>query len=429
MTRRWTELTPPGWAMVAAAAALFLLGAASIYVTDTHARAGHDGPANAARQGIFLLISVAAGAAVLRWGYQRIGRHAYAAFLGTLALLVPLLIAKMTGSELGGLVPSRRHSYRWINLPFFQVQPSEFMKLAYILALAWYLRFRRNTRTFSGLLKPLALSALPLVLIVGQPDLGTCLMILPVLMTMLFLAGARIKHLLILMGVGLAVAPVLWFQIRPYQQERVASVLLQFEGLRQAIVQTPERFTFLASRQAAAEWAWDSGYQLVASKTAIGSGGLLGYGWGNGPYVERNLLPDRHNDLIFAVVAHQWGLVGGLVVLAAYAVICAAGAVVAIGTRDPFGRLLAVGVTALFATQMIINIGVAVGLMPVTGINLPFVSAGGSSLLTHTLAVALVISVAQHRPFMLTGRPFDFSHRRQRRLKYENAEFGARNAE
>ncbi len=416
MKARAYHLTSPGWAVAGAVAVLFTIGLATIYVTDTPDRPGHDGPYNAKKQLIFLTAAITTGIFLLRIGYRRIGRHAFTIFSVALAMLIPLVIARETGSEFGGLIPSIRNTCRWINLPFFQVQPSEIMKIAYVLALAWYLRYRRNYRRFPGLVRPLLVSAVPLFLILRQPDLGTCLLILPVLFIMLFLAGARISHLAIIVGIGLAAAPIAWMQIREYQQSRITAVLLQYDPLREAIEQSPQRFQWLASMREAKEWERDSGYQLIASKTAIGSGGVLGYGWGSGPYVERPLLPDRHNDLIFAVIAHQWGIAGCLLVLSAYAVIIVSGAAIATATREPFGRLLAVGIVALLAVQITINIGMTVGLMPITGMNLPFVSYGGSSLLSSILAAALLISVSQRRPYLLSRRPFDFRPRRDRKL-------------
>ncbi|MCH7597208.1 MAG: FtsW/RodA/SpoVE family cell cycle protein, partial [Planctomycetes bacterium] len=164
----------------------------------------------------------------------------------------------------------------------------------------------------------------------------------------------------------------------------------------------------VATRRQAIEWSASSGYQLVHSKNAIGSGGLFGHGWGKGIYVDTSLLPDRHNDFIFAIVAHQWGLIGCLLVLACYVVIVIAGVRIASVTTEPFARLLAVGIVTLIATQAFISVAMSVGLMPITGMTLPFVSYGGSSVLCNFVAVALLISVSQHRPYLLTRKPFVF---------------------
>jgi len=406
--RATADLTQPGWVILAAIAVLVAVGVASIYVTDTHYAAGHDGPVNAVKQCVRAVIGLALAVIVMRIGYQRIARHAYAIFLVTLALLVLLLVARVFHAGFGGLTAPRNGAYRWLHLPGFPVQPSELMKVAYVLALAWYLRYRKNYRRFGGLLLPVVLSAVPVGLILLEPDLGTALLLLPVLLSMLFMAGARVRHLLVIVMIGLAGAPIAWTQIRGYQRARVTAVLLQSDRLRKAVIDDPKSYAYLASKRQAIEWAASSGYQLVHSKNALGSGGVLGHGWGRGAYVQSTLLPDRHNDFIFAIIGHQWGLLGGLLVLIAYAAIVLSGVRIASATADPFGRLLAVGVVSLIATQVMINVGMTAGLMPIAGMTLPFVSYGGSSLLANFIAVALLVSVSRDRPYLLATRPFEF---------------------
>ena len=185
---------------------------------------------------------------------------------------------------------------------------------------------------------------------------------------------------------------------------------MQSDSLRRRIIADPEKYTFTGvSRQEALEWEASSGMQLVRSKAALGSGGAFGQGWGRGTYVEYNFLPDRHNDFVFAIVGHQWGIIGCFVVLACYVVIVVAGVEIASETAEPCGRLLAMGVVCLIAAQVLINVGMTIGLMPITGMTLPFVSYGGSSLLTNFLAIALLVSVSQHRPFTLARKPFDWT--------------------
>ncbi|MGD2109697.1 MAG: FtsW/RodA/SpoVE family cell cycle protein [Phycisphaerae bacterium] len=414
MRRAALNLTQPGWVVVGAVAILVGLGVATIYVTDTHYVRHHDGPANAAKQCIRVLVSAALAMVVLQIGYQRISRFAYAIFFITLAMLIPLLIARQLNTTFGGLTAPRNGAYRWIHLPGFPVQPSELMKVAYVLALAWYLRYRKNYRRFFGLLWPVLLSAVPFGLILLEPDLGTALLLAPVLFSMLFLAGARIRHLLIIVLMGVCAAPIAWNQIRGYQRQRVTAVLLQSDTLRKAVVEEPEKYRMLATKRQAIEWAASTGYQLVHSKNAIGSGGALGHGWGRGIYVRSGLLPDRHNDFVFSLIGHQWGFWGSLLVLLCYLAIVAAGCQIASATTEPFGRLLAVGVVTLIASQVLINIGMTVGLMPITGITLPYVSYGGSSLLSGFAALALLISVSQHRPFLLATKPFEFLDEQRR---------------
>jgi len=409
MRRSVTNLTQPGWAIVAAVAALTAIGLASIYVTDTHYVRGNDGPANAAKQLAFVLVSLVLLAGIIHVGYERIAQSSYLLCGLAVAALVPLLVARIFHLDFGGLTTPRNGAYRWIRLPGFQFQSSEFFKIAYVLALAWYLRYRKNYRRFTGLLLPFAASAIPFVLILLEPDLGTVLLLVPVLFSMLFLAGARKRHLAIIALVGVVAVPFAWGKLKPYQRLRVTAVALQSDTLRRAVIEHPERYEYLANKRQALEWAASSGYQLVHSKNAVGSGGVFGQGWGDGVYVSHSLLPDRHNDFVFAIIAHQWGLAGAVVVLLCYLVIVAAGLHIASATTEPFGRLLAVGMVTLIAAQTMINIGMAIGLLPITGMTLPFVSYGGSSFLSCMMALALLISVSQHRPFLLADKPFEQS--------------------
>lgn len=401
-------LTYPGWIIAGAILVLTLLGIASIYVTDTHYVAGHDGAANAMKQAVRVIVALGVAIFVVRVGYQQSGRYAYLIFAASVALLLPLLVAKLTGQSFGGLITPRNGAFRWIQLPGALVQPSEFVKLGLVVALAWYLRYRKNYRRFAGLLLPCAASLVPLALILMQPDLGTALLLAPVLFVMLFVAGARVGHLAILVIAAAAAVPFAWQHAPDYQRLRVTSLLLQSESLRRLVIENPEKYEGIGTRRQALEWSASAGYQLVHSKNAIGSGGLWGQGWGNGVYVENPLLPDRHNDFIFALIAHQWGLAGSALMLLCYAVIVAAGTRIASQTTEPFARLLAAGVVTLIACQVIINVGMAVGLLPITGMTLPFVSYGGSSLLVSFVAAALLVSISQHRPYLLTRDPFVF---------------------
>lgn len=416
MRRATYDLTNPGWAIGSAIGLLALIGIASIYVTDTHYAGGHDGPANAAKQAVRALLGFFLAAVVLKIGYQHVGRYSYTIFLVCLAALVPLIVAKVSHSNFGGLTTPRNGAYRWIQLPGILLQPSEFMKIAYVLALAWYLRFRKNVGGFGGVLLPVIVSAAPIALILLEPDLGTALLLVPVLFTMLFVAGAKKRYLAVFVLTGLTAAPFAWGYIESYQRLRVTAVLLQSDELRKAVIENPQAYTGLATKRQAMEWSASAGYQLVQSKNAIGSGGIWGNGWGKGVYVENTLLPDRHNDFIFAIIAHQWGLIGCTLVMACFAAIAVAGARIASVTTEPFARLLAVGLVTLITSQAIVNTGMTMGLLPVTGMTLPFVSYGGSSLLCNLIAVALLISVSQHRPFLLTSRPPAFTREQTERV-------------
>jgi rod shape determining protein RodA len=226
-------------------------------------------------------------------------------------------------------------------------------------------------------------------LILFQPDLGTLLMLLPVLLAMLFVAGARPRHLLTVLLLGCALLPAFYFYgMKEYQRTRIQVLF----------------------KQASADEAWhmDQGYQLRQSKIALGTGGLTGTGYGEGIFVQYgDLLPEEHNDFIFAIIGHQWGLIGGVLVILAYGVIVLCGLEVATVTNDPFGRLLAVGVVVMIVAQALLNICMTVGLAPITGMTLPFVSAGGSSLWANFLALGLLVNVAQRRPMLIARAPFE----------------------
>jgi len=234
------------------------------------------------------------------------------------------------------------------------------------------------------------------LLILRQPDLGTALVFIPALFAMLFAAGARLKHLLAVLGMGLAMAPAIWLagtdvplfrhlpeMIKGYQRERVYAMFSRDPRTLQR-----------------------TGYQQEQALTAFGSGGVSGRGALNIP-VGRSV-PEGHNDMIFALIGEQFGFVGAATLLAAYLVLFAAGIEIAAGTREPFGRLLAVGIIALLAGQAFLNLLVATRLMPVTGITLPFVSYGGSSVLASFLAAGLLLNIAQTRPLVIARESFEF---------------------
>lgn len=393
----------PATAIVFAVVILFIIGLLCIYATEFLQT---DRPTNTIKQLIFAVAGVGVVLFVRKLGYLWFARNGYIIFVCGVLLLIPLVMARFV--SFGDLIPNRRGAYRWINLPGFQLQPSEAMKIAYIVGLACYLRYRENYRTFSGLMVPIVASFIPLVLILLEPDLGTVLLMMPVLAIMLYAAGARPRHFTVLALVAITTAPILFFQLQPYQRLRIFGVALQSTALRSKLINEPDKFAFLGTKRQAMEWEVGAGMQLVRSKVALGSGGMFGQGWGNGTYVEFDLLPDEHNDFIFAIIGHQWGLIGCLVVLACYLIIILAGMEMAARTHDPFARLLAVGVIALMATQVTINVGMTIGLMPVTGMTLPFVSYGGSSLLTNCAAIGLLLSVGGRRPYMLSKQPFEF---------------------
>ena len=402
MKRPIYDLTWPGVAIFAASMCLCAVGLLCIIAVE-----GEAGDA-AQKQVVFVIASLVTGVAVLAAGYQRLGRFAYALFGVGLFLLVLMVVARV----FHGLPMIRpiNGTYRWISLPGFSVQPSEVMKVAFIIGLAWYLRHKEDVRRFKTLIGPFVLTVVPVMLVLLQPDLGTALLLMPVLFVMLFAAGARLRHFAIVALLAVCCLPLFWSRMEGYQKERIAGLVLQYESVRQRVENAPENWKWLCpeGKSAALRWKRGAGYQLTGSLGALGNGGWAGQGWRNGAYVRHAvLLPARENDFIFAIIGEQWGFVGCLGILACYVVIVVAGLEIATRTDDPFGRLLAVGVVALLGTQTLINIGMTIGLTPITGMNLPFVSSGGSSLIANFALIALLINVSQDRPFLLARKPFE----------------------
>ncbi len=383
------------------------------------------------RQAIFAAVGLVAFAVMAAVPYPKLGRLAYPLFSVTLVLLLTLVVARFLHWDAGPL-RCQRGAYRWIDLKVFQIQPSEIAKLSLILLLAWYLRLGDHYRKLPGLLPPFLLTLVPMFLILIEPDLGTSLLFLPILYVMLFLAGARLRHLL---GI-VAVATILLFLPVPKPTTGMDAKELT-ERLQTAYwpaAVTPEEQRTLLHNppdvlvcaaplaimethqlQRISGWwsqndpsvALDKGFHLHQSKIVLGSGKVTGRGgWEEGLYYFR-MLPDDHTDFIFSVIAGQWGFVGCVILLLLYGVIVVVGVEIAATTNDPFGRLLAGGVVGLLVAQVFINVGMTMGIMPITGMTLPLVSYGGSSLVVNCAALGLLVNVAQRRPIFLSRRPFE----------------------
>ena len=377
---------PLGWVVLLTALLLTALGLLGVYVSEA---AAEEPATQTMRQTGYLALGLCGVVAIQIVGYKRIGGWAYPLFGVILVLLILLIVARKV--PMAPIIPARRNTYRWIVLGPINIQVSEYAKVVFIIALAAYLRFRTNYRTLRGLLWPFVLTLVPLGLILKEPDLGTSLLLLPTLFVMLYAAGAKLRHLLLIGGLGLAAAPAFYFSplMNPYQRDRITSLLRQDDS--------DDR------------WRLAAGYQLNQSKIALGSGQALGRGLTEGAFFKHQLLPEEHNDFIFAVVGHQWGFIGCLAVILAYLVLIAAGLTIASMTADPLGRLMAVGVCALILAQATINIGMTIGIMPITGMTLPFVSMGGSALVANYLCIGLLIDVARRRPIEIARKPFEFS--------------------
>jgi rod shape determining protein RodA len=249
------------------------------------------------------------------------------------------------------------------------------MKVAMVLALARHFNGLSNEdiRRPLYLIVPLALVLAPAVLVLKQPDLGTAVMLLMVAGAVFFAAGVRLWKFGVLLALGVAAVPIGWNFLHEYQRLRVLTFL------------TPENDP------------QGSGYHILQSKIALGSGGMFGKGFMEGTQSHLNFLPEKQTDFIFTMLAEEWGMVGGLVLLGLYVLILAYGFAIALRSRNHFGRILAVGLTANFFLYVFINIAMVMGLIPVVGVPLPLISYGGTALLTVMLSLGLIMCVYVHR--------------------------------
>jgi cell division protein FtsW (lipid II flippase) len=371
---RWWN---PGWLCILGAGMLNLLGIVAISTTE---------PGYAKKQLVFLGIGLGAAAAAVLPRYRWFSRFSYVLMLFVLALLIFVLIPQVPDA----IVHPRNGSRRWINFGVMDFQPSELAKIAYVFALATYLRFRSNHRRFFGLLVPLALTFIPMGLILVEPDLGTALLFLPTFFAMVIAAGARLKHVVLIIVVGLASAPIMYPFLESHQKDRIQALIHQLKG--------------------DSRYVNDIGYQGDRAMRLVGAGGALGVGEDHArDLIQFNKLPEEHNDMVFAVVSCRWGLLGAVTTWLLFGMLGVGGALTAMMSRDPFGRLAALGITSMLLTQMLINTGMTIGLLPITGITLPFVSYGGSSLLTAWLMIGVLFNIAIRRDRCIMRESFEFS--------------------
>ena len=393
--------------LLGAAALLVAVGIATIYAIGNPANAEANSMTGLwKKQLVFAAIGMV-GFLILNFlNYRLLGRLSFILYIGTLGLLVILLLDKFIDLP---IVHVRNYARRWIQLPGFSFQPSEICKMTYIIALSWYLRYRSNFRSFKSLIGPFVLTLVPMVLILKEPDLGTVMLMMPVLFLMLFVAGAKVKHLLIILLLGVVASPFLWTQMNPYQRMRISSLFLQNHWVQEKTENSPRLSKILTGEEKfdAKQWRRDEGFNLLQSKFAIASGGATGQGFGKGPFVKYNFLPERRNDFIFAIIAHQWGFWGCMGILALYTMIIMCGLEIAGNNTDPFGRLLAIGIVAIFAIEVIVNISMTMGLMPITGLTLPLVSSGGTSLIVSIAFIGLLNNIGRCRAFTVAKKPFD----------------------
>jgi len=362
------------WMVVACVAALLVIGLTGIERADQVS----EGQDLFSRQVTWALLGIPALVLAAAVPYRRLRAYSYLSLAATLPLLILVF-----------WMPARNGARCWIPLGVFDLQPSELAKLAFILALSQYLMFQDNYRRLVGLIPPFLVALIPAGLILKEPDLGSAMLFLPVLFAMLFAAGARPRHLLLVILLGVLSLPAFWWGMNAEQKSRITTLFAQVDG-----GPAPQ----------------GDGYHLHQSKLVLSLGGLWGSEVDGMPIDDPNAyhLPASQTDFVYCWVGERWGLWGALSTLGLYGLLFTRGLSIAAATRDPFGRLLAVGIVALLAAQTVINTGMTVGLAPIAGITLPLMSYGGSSLISTCVALGLLINVGMRPGDRLNPEPFAF---------------------
>ena len=319
--------------------------------------------------------------------YRRLLDLAWPLWGASVAMLLAVLV-------LGDL---RNGARRWLQFGPMGLQPSEFAKVAQIVVMARYIRFRRDHRTFKGLFVPFLITLVPVSLILAEPDLGTAAMFVPPLFVMLWAAGARTKHLLVVVGLAVAAAPVLYFALPEghYQRGRVDAFVASITGRKAK-----------KTEDGAAARVHDT-FQRDEAVAAVAWGGVAGRSVGPDEAAQHERVPESWTDFVFVVHAEEWGFAGVLALLAVWTALLAGLASLAAELKEPAARLLCIGALVLLGTQALINMAMTMGVFPVTGVPLPFVSYGGSSMLASWLMVAVVLHAKARQPVVFSVGDFD----------------------
>jgi rod shape determining protein RodA len=377
------------WVMIAALAGLMLLGLAFIFSASTSS----DPNSNFwIKQGICYLLGIGLAVGLCFIPYDTLSRFSIVAYWLSIAALLSVMF----------FGTSRFGAKRWIDLGFFQFQPSEFAKLAFIFMQASYLsRPKEELKEGLVFIKSLALTALPFVIILKEPDLGSALVLFPIGLAMMFVAGVPIKYifrfvggvalLIALLMVDILFAPPSWqIKLEEYQRQRLLVYFSQDFARHNATD---------AEKQQARALQKEKSYNIEQALISVGSGGLTGKGWRQGTQNSLGYLPRAvaHNDFIFSVIAEEKGFLGSVMVIGLYSVVLFSGINIASQARDRLGKLLAVGVVTMLFSHVFINIGMNIRLMPVTGIPLPLLSYGGTSVLCSLIAIGILQNVYIYR--------------------------------
>jgi rod shape determining protein RodA len=357
-------------AFVLAAAAI--LAASLLVLSSASATVAEDSLFYVKRQAMWIGLGSLAGLGAAWVDYRRLARLGPYLYAGNLLMLLAVLVVG-TGA---------RGAQRWISFGPFVFQPSEFAKLFTVITLSDFLsRRQKPLNRLVDLLPVFGYIAAPMALIMRQPDLGTSLVLAAVALAMLFIAGANPRILVGLAAGGLgAVVVALWAHFR----FGLPLPLEDYQIMRLVVFLNP---------YADGQGGRGAGYHIIQSLVAIGAGGLWGQGYRNGSQVQLHFLPEHHTDFIFSVVGEEFGFVGAVLLLSLYFLLLYRGLIIAAETDHLFGRLLVIGIISIFAFHLLVNVGMTIGIMPITGIPLPLFSYGGSSMITSLIGLGLIISV------------------------------------
>ena len=349
--------------LLAATALLILLGLIVLYSSGLKAGSTAN-QLDTSRQIIYVGVGLLIFWVVSRIDYNVLRNYSNLLYITMVGFL--LLVEIFGATRLGAT--------RWISLGFFQFQPSEFAKLALIIVLA---KFFSDNYEKSNEIRYVLMSLLyllpPLVLVLAQPDLGTALVLVMVWLAMALTMKLKMRYFVIMLVVLLISLPVIYPRLAPYQRQRIATFINPTAN--------PDT----------------TGYNVNQAIIAVGSGGLFGQGLSSGSQSQGNFLPSQHTDFIFAVLSEKLGFLGGLLCIFLYCVIVVRAIWIAKNSADRFGTLLAIGIATMFAFHVVVNISMNIGLLPVTGIPLPFISAGGTSMMISLISIAILESIYGRR--------------------------------
>jgi rod shape determining protein RodA len=351
------------WALLALVVVIASIGIVNLYSISLNSEPS--GTAFYVKQLSWLLIGLLTMIVVAFVEYRYYSDFAYLIYGVTVFLLVVVMVFGMITSG----------AQRWIRIGSLSFQPSEFVKVSLIIVLAKYFEKPpdRKGLTMKDLLMPFLILIVPMGLILKQPDLGTAIILLLILSSTVLLVKIRWSSLFVIVLIGASTLPLLWGFLKEYQKKRI--------------------YTFFDPSLD----PLGSGYHIIQSKVAVGSGGVFGKGFMKGTQCKLGFLPEQQTDFIFSVLAEEWGLLGSLLVISLYLILILWGLRIAMTAKDRFGAILAFGVVAMLFWHVFINIGMVVGIMPVVGIPLPLLSYGGSFMVSTLMGVGLLLNVSMRR--------------------------------